>query len=406
VSLLLDALKRAEQEKLTRHAERPGPEPAAPRPAPSAAVLELQPLGGGAAGASAPRAEASGPQVAQAVFKAKSPLPAARNGRRAALIAAVVAIVLVAAGAGAYLWYTLRALAPAAPAIAAIRRPAPIAPPAATAPQPTPSSAAQAPNAAAIASPAPASQEATPKPAAARPSAADDRASATAPAAADPASPPDLGALLREAQSTPKPPPVELARTEEPAPRVPPDVQAGYGALVSGDLEAARRHYEAALAADPANLDAQLGLATAEARSGQIASAAAAYERALELDPNNPTAAAGLAALADPARPEALENALRADIARHPQSAALRLTLGDLLAGQGRWSEAQAAYFDAQRLRPGDPDIAYNLAVSLDHLGQRRPAAEFYRRALEARRTRAAQFDAAAASRRLAELSR
>jgi tetratricopeptide (TPR) repeat protein len=403
VSLLLDALKRAEQEKLTRHADRPGPEPAAPRPAAPAPVLELQPLGGGAAAAGAARAETPGPQAAQTVFKAKSPLPAARNHRRIAWIVAAVAIVLVAAAAGTYLWYTLRALAPATPAIAAIRRPAPIAPPPAAPVQPSPPAAEQpAPNSAAIASPAAASQDATRKPAAAQPAPGEERASAQPPA---PAGPPDLGALLREAQSTPRPP-VELARTEDPAPRVPPDVQAGYGALVSGDLDAARRHYEAALAADPANLDAQLGLATAEARSGRIASAAAAYERALALDPENPTAAAGLAALADPARPEALENALRTDIARHPQSAALRVTLGDLLAGQGRWAEAQAAYFDAQRLRPGDPDIAYNLAVSLDHLGQRRPAAEFYRRALEARRTRAAQFDAAAASRRLAELSR
>lgn len=402
MSLLLDALKRAEQEKLTRHADRPAPEPAGPRPVASAPVLELQPLGGGAAGAS--RAETPGPQAAQTVFKAKSPLPAARNGRRVAWAAAAVAIVLVAAGAGAYLWYTLRALAPATPAIAAIGRPAPIAPPAAAAqPAPQPAAAQPASSPAAIASTA--SPGAVPPAAAARPAPAAPVASAppTADAAANGA--PDLGALLRDAQPAPRPP-VELARTEDPAPRVSPDVQAGYGALVGGDLDAARRHYEAALADDPANLDAQLGLATAEARSGRIAPAAAAYERALELDPNNPTAAAGLAALADPARPEALENALRADVARHPQSAALRVTLGGLLAGQGRWAEAQAAYFDAQRLRPGDPDIAYNLAVSLDHLGQRRPAAEFYRRALEARRTRAAQFDAAAASRRLAELSR
>jgi tetratricopeptide (TPR) repeat protein len=403
VSLLLDALKRAEQEKLTRHADRPAPEPVAPRPAVSAPVLELQPLGGGAS-AGAPRAEPTGQQAAQAVFKAKAPLPAARNGRRMAWIAAAVAIVLVAAGAGGYLWYTLRALSPATPAIAAIRRPAPIAPPPAAAqPAPPPAAAQPAPNPAAIASTP--SQDAPPRAATEQPRAAAQDAVASPPAPAAASGAPDLGALLREAPPAAKPP-VELARTEEPAPRVPPDVQAGYGALVGGDLEAARRHYEAALADDPANLDAQLGLATAEARSGRIAEAAAAYERALELDPNNPTAAAGLAALADPARPEALENALRADVARHPQSAALRVTLGDLLAGQGRWAEAQAAYFDAQRLRPGDPDIAYNLAVSLDHLGQRRPAAEFYRRALEARRTRAAQFDAAAASRRLAELSR
>ena len=52
----------------------------------------------------------------------------------------------------------------------------------------------------------------------------------------------------------------------------------------------------------------------------------------------------------------------------------------------------------------GSGDIAYNLAVSLDHLGQSRVAAGFYRRALEAARGRTAQFDPAAAARRIAEI--
>ena len=46
----------------------------------------------------------------------------------------------------------------------------------------------------------------------------------------------------------------------------------------------------------------------------------------------------------------------------------------------------------------------YNLAVSLDHLGQTRPAASFYARALEAARGQPAQFDPEAASRRLAQI--
>jgi tetratricopeptide (TPR) repeat protein len=215
----------------------------------------------------------------------------------------------------------------------------------------------------------------------------------------------ELDALLAKPQP-PRQPPVELTRDEAPKPTVAPDVAQGYRALVTGDLESARRHYTAAIDADPANLDAELGLATVEARAGNVALAAGAYRRALELDPQNATALAGLAALADDSRPEALESALRADIARHPESAALELTLGNLYAAHGRWAEAQAAYFEAQRLQPENADVAYNLAVSLDHLGQKRAAADFYRRALEARRTQGAQFDAAAASRRLAELAR
>ena len=82
----------------------------------------------------------------------------------------------------------------------------------------------------------------------------------------------------------------------------------------------------------------------------------------------------------------------------------MHFTLGNLYASQRHWQQAQAAYYEAHRLDPGSGDIAYNLAVSLDHLGQSRVAAGFYRRALEAARGRAAQFDPAAAARRIAEI--
>jgi len=399
MSLLLDALKRAEQEKLTRQGDRPAPGPA-PRAAASAAdaansTLELAPVSPPPA-SGAPRADAA---AAQAVFKAKAPQEPVRN--RGALWAAAAAIVVLLVSAGAYVWYSVRSLAPpraAAPARVrsqslapppdlSARRPEPFSPASPPVPQgPAPVPAAGAPAttmspAAPIAS-APADTPAAP---AARPSAADQILRSAAPGGRDP---------------------VKLARTRDQAPRVPADVVSGYEALVAGDLGTAARHYAAAIAADPANVDAHLGLATVEARRGNPAAAAAAYRRALALDPQNPTALAGLAALADFSRPEALESDLRADLARQPQSAALNLTLGNLYAAQGRWAEAQAAYFEAHRLQPENPDVAYDLAVALDHLGQRRPAADFYRRALEARRGAAAQFDAAAAARRLSELTR
>ena len=376
MSLLLDALKRAEQEKLTRQGDRPPPAPEPPARAPSQAkasssVLELQPIAG-----AAPRADA---QAAQAVFKAKAP-PAAKPDRRI-LWGTAGAIAIVAIAAAAYFWHSLNALAPRRASVAAIR-PAPVAAPAPVAQ----ASAAPAPS-------APTTPESAAKPAT-RSAAGDAKAQKAA-----------IDRLLQQAQPAAAPP-VQLARTEEPRPRVAPDVESGYRALIAGDLAKARRHYAAAVESDSANVDAELGLATVEARLGNVPGAAAAYRRALELDPRNATALAGLAALADTARPEALESALRGDIDLHPDSAALRLTLGNLYASQRRWAEAQAAYFEAERLQPENADVAYNLAVSLDHLGQRGAAADFYRRALEARAHEGAQFDAAAASRRLAELSR
>ena len=94
MSLLLDALKRAEQEKLAKQSDRPAndapvhaPSPAsAPRREPAnAAALELQPLANAANAAnsaSAPPAKAAGAATAQAVFQAKAaPASTAQGGR-------------------------------------------------------------------------------------------------------------------------------------------------------------------------------------------------------------------------------------------------------------------------------------------------------------------------------------
>jgi tetratricopeptide (TPR) repeat protein len=199
------------------------------------------------------------------------------------------------------------------------------------------------------------------------------------------------------------PPPFQLARTTD-KPRVAPEVAAGYEQLVAGNVAAARSSYAQAVAANPTDLDARLGLATVEARSGNRAAAIEQYGRALDIDPRNATALAGLAAVTDFSNPDALESQVRSDVSRYPRSAALHFTLGNLYAAQSRWGEAQAEYYEAYRLEPGSADILYNLAVSLDHLGQKRLAAENYARALEAAKARRGQFDSAAVARRLAEL--
>ncbi|HXZ50280.1 MAG TPA: tetratricopeptide repeat protein [Usitatibacter sp.] len=396
MSLLLDALKRAEQEKLGRggapeSAGEARPAGGAPSAAPSAAVLELQPMGGPAAAA---RADAHAAQAAQTVFDAKAAQPAPRS--RGMLWATLAAVVVLVLSAGAYVWYTLKGLAPRAAMVSRIH-PAPILPPAAPANAPAPSTPSAGPAAPPDIAAAPA-----PEPAAITSSAQPGPAPASA-APAAPARPVDE--LLREAKPV-EAEPLSLAPSKSQGPSVPPEVEAGYEALMAGDLDAARTRYEAAVRADPLNVDAQLGLATVEARGGNVPAAALCYRRALEVDPGNPTALAGLAALAGFSRPEAAEGELRSELAASPRSAALQATLGNLYASQERWGEAQAAYFEAHRLQPENADVTFDLAVSLDHLGQRKLAADFYRQALESRRGATAQFDPAAAERRLAELKR
>ncbi|HQY46625.1 MAG TPA: tetratricopeptide repeat protein [Usitatibacteraceae bacterium] len=424
MSLLLDALKRAEQEKLARqgtgheqaHAAHAA-EPAAPPPAQDPArrrPLELEshdtpprtPPAQATAPASAP-ATARDREGAKTVFAAKqaAPSPAApAPGGKKAILAIIIGAVLLAIAGGGYVWYEInrtpgpmaRGPVPSAP------RPVTPAPPPAPAAA-TPSAAAPVPGAAVPAPPAATAprKDAVPPVAVLKPGGAEG-----APAKAKPepkAAEQLVMSLLKDAADARPAPPLKLTRTIEP-PRVSPEVSQGYEALKRGDPAAARKHYEAALAADPASIDAHLGLATAAARAGDRATATRHYRRVLGLDPKNPSAVAGLAALADLSRPEGLEGQLRADLSRYPQSPALHFTLGNLYASQSRWTEAQAAYFEAYRLDPESADLAYNLAVSLDQLGQSRLAADFYQRALAASGRQAVQFDKGQVSRRIAEL--
>ena len=410
MSLLLDALKRAEQEKSARQTTTPAAEPpprvapvaAAPAPASSSkAMLELQPMAQAERDAHATR-NADAREAAANLMQAKLPQAKPASGKVVMILGIVgVVIVLIGAGVG-YLWYAmqppLRAAAPAAERKRAfVPQPIPSTPPPAVAgvDGPAPSIATQADAARVtpiVAPPVEAKSAPEPSPA----------ATAEAPRG-DAESQQMLANLLQEAAS-PVAPPVKFARTERAA-TVLPEVRSAYAALMQGDLATARRGYLAVLGADAANFDALLGMATIEARLGNREGARAYYRKVLEIDPRNGVALAGLAAIAQAVAPDAVESQLRADLARDPESAALHSTLGGLYASQSRWGEAQAQYFDAYRLEPGSADIAFNLAVSLDHLGQAKAAAQYYGRALEAARAAAAQFDVAAARRRMAELA-
>ena len=416
MSLLLDALKRAEQEKLARQAGKPegdrggdAPAPAAAPAPPStsagrAASLELQPMPSAPSGASAamaansPRAEAN---AAQNMFAAKG---APNDGSRKALLlwAGLAVLVVIVAAAGGYVWFATQSFAPRSAASTRTRAPqlTPITPVPATAGSP---SAAPSQSGAFVPTqqPTAAIQPAVPVTSAAPAVEVPSHPAGAAPA---PRVEDEVAALLRDSSRGRAQAPVRLSPSRE-VTRVPAEVSRGYRELAAGNVAAARPAYRAALDADPANLDALLGLATVEAMGGNRYAAAALYQRALAVDPRNATAQAGLAALAQGSeRPEGLESRLAAGIAQDPQSPQLRFALGNLFASQSRWNEAQLQYFEAYRLDPASADLAFNLAVSLDHLNQPRLAGEYYARAIEAARTQAAQFDPAAAARRLAQL--
>jgi Tfp pilus assembly protein PilF len=417
MSLLLEALKKAEKakEEAQRRARSEGGEAPAelkiegdPAPAPvltrdklpeiTSQPLEIvadEPPPRPAAAPPRPRAEpektatpAADRAAARKVFEAKFREP---NPRLPFYITMGV-LGAFALGTVGYFWYQLRPppplvntnpVRPAGEAPVEVAAPPKPQPPAPLAQAPVlPGLPATPPKSEPARTPAPPPPELRPKPPVARPIAA-------------PVETPKLAAA---------PEPRPAAR---PVPQVHPRVEAGYSAYLAGDLTAARTQYEEALREEPGNRDAQLGLAALDVKSGRYEAAEGGYLRLLQANPRDAEAQAALIALRG-ARldPLVAESRVKSLLAADPGAHVLHFTLGNQLAQQGRWAEAQQEYFKAFSAEPENADFAYNLAVSLDHIRQPRLALEYYRRAIALADKRGAGFDLAAARARVAQLDR
>ena len=196
---------------------------------------------------------------------------------------------------------------------------------------------------------------------------------------------------------------IRVARAVQPS-RLSPALEGAYQAFNSGDLPSAQQQYETALRQDPNNRDTLLGLATLSARQNQNDKAASYYLRLLELDPSDAAATAGLVGLRQGDAGQS-ESRLKTALATNPEAAPVLFALGNLYAQQGRWQDAQQAYFRAFSSAPDNPDYAYNLAIGLDRLNQGKLALTYYQRALALAQDKAAAFDRNALRKRMHELS-
>lgn len=181
-------------------------------------------------------------------------------------------------------------------------------------------------------------------------------------------------------------------------------MDAAYAAYQAGKTTEATRLYQDVLRADPTQRDAWLGLAVIAHAANQREPAMDAYKRVLRLEPQNATALAGLSSLITNAGEPQQESRLREMLARSPQEADLNNALGLVLSGEKRWSEAQPLFFKAHSAAPQEPQFAYNLAVTLDHLRKSGLAAQYYETAIGLAQGRASGFDEASARTRLAAL--
>jgi Flp pilus assembly protein TadD len=190
-----------------------------------------------------------------------------------------------------------------------------------------------------------------------------------------------------------------LSISREPAP-----LDAAWAAQQAGDLDRAESLYRRVLESEQGQVDAQLGLAVIAHARGNDAAARRGYRQVLESAPEHPRAWAGLAELAGEDDAGGIESRLRQLLANRP-SGPLHFALGNVLARQERWPDAQQEYFAAATLAPDAPDYAYNVAVALERLGKPAAAVPWYSRALrQAASGRAVRFDALAARARLDQL--
>jgi Flp pilus assembly protein TadD len=183
-------------------------------------------------------------------------------------------------------------------------------------------------------------------------------------------------------------------------------IEAGYRALAAGNVATAQSEYFAALELDPNNVDALMGTASAAARDGNATVATAAYAKVLRLEPGNPDATAAMAMLSHSgAANEVNESRLKTMIATDTDSRpALHTALAAVYAADGRWTEAAQEYFTALSKDPGNADLAFDVAASLDQNRNGAAALTYYEQALDFAKLRPSQIDGHAVEQRISQL--
>ena len=154
-----------------------------------------------------------------------------------------------------------------------------------------------------------------------------------------------------------------------------------YAAYQKGDDQLALAKYNAVLDVDPDNRNALLARAAINIQNNRVAEAIRDYRRILFVNPKDSLAMSSMIAVANYS-PEQSETQLKLMIRDEPDSHYLNFTLGNIFGAQNRWQEAQKKYFTALENNPHDPNYAYNLAVSLEHIAKPQVAIAYYELAL------------------------
>lgn len=183
------------------------------------------------------------------------------------------------------------------------------------------------------------------------------------------------------------------------------DLLSAYQQYLTGNYDAAATKYHDVLQKFPENRDALLGLAAISEVRGDIRQAYVYYMEILKSDPEDRIAKAALINFQEQGDLANNENILKTLIQNQPDNPFLHYSLGRFYAKQQQWSEAQQSFFNAYSKNASNADYAYNLAVSLEHIGQSESAVHYYNIALQMADKLSVSFEKVAVAYRIDELS-
>ncbi|RKZ46777.1 MAG: hypothetical protein DRQ58_07945, partial [Gammaproteobacteria bacterium] len=169
-------------------------------------------------------------------------------------------------------------------------------------------------------------------------------------------------------------------------------INKAYGEYLAGNYGSAEKNYLLVLNNLPGNRDALLGLAAISLNKGDVRQAYVHYLEVLRLYPGDSVAEAALINFTDNEGSSRSESILKTFLQSEPDNSFLHYSLARLFAAQTRWPEAQVSFFDAHRIESSNADYAFNLAISLEHIGQRQSAINYYNVALDLVDNSAASF--------------
>jgi len=154
-----------------------------------------------------------------------------------------------------------------------------------------------------------------------------------------------------------------------------------FEAYQRGDNNAALEKYNRVVTDDPQNRNALLARAAINVQSDDNVKAIKDYQTLLIANPKDSFAMSSLISVAS-ISPSKSESQLKKMMRDEPLSPHLNFVLANIYGTQNRWQEAQNHYFKALENNPDDPNYAYNLAVSLEHIAKPKVAIVYYQLAL------------------------